>query len=61
MAYNTTKNKYKMSQITSMVEQKCINHECEHFSHCGCLDCDVFKNHPKNCEKFVPCKIIPRW
>ena len=54
-------NKKEMLLIASMAEQKCINHGCEHFSHCGCVVCNVFQNHPEECEWFTPCKIIPRW
>jgi hypothetical protein len=54
-------NKKEIIQCTNMVEQKCIKTSCKHFSHCGCLICNVFESHPEKCKKFIPCKPVPKW
>lgn len=44
-----------------MVDKKCRNGRCIHFSYCGCLKCGVFYNKPNNCDNFIPTKPKPVW
>ena len=54
-------NKKRNDTMCKHGRAKMYKHRMRTFSHCGCLRCDVFKNHLGGCIKFIPCKPVPRW